>query len=161
MAGKKVRSDKYEAKKREFSTMLKVGDTVMVLAGGNSVKEKKLKGEIGKILKLLPKRHRVVVEGINMIKRHKRAATAADAAGIITKEGSVHISNVQFYSEQFKRPVRLGTKVLDDGKKVRHVSARPASSPRSASPRCQEPWQRRSGTDSPIARGPPRGSALG
>lgn len=119
MAGKKVRSDKYEAKKREFSTMLKVGDTVMVLAGGNSVKEKKLKGEVGKILKLLPKRHRVVVEGVNMIKRHKRAMTAADAAGIITKEGSVHISNVQFYSEQLKKPVRLGTKVLDDGKKVR------------------------------------------
>jgi len=119
MAGKKVRTNKYEEKKREFNTQLKVGDSVMVLAGGNSISGKKVSGEVGKILKLLPKRHRVVVEGVNLIKRHKRAQTASESAGIITKEGSVHISNVQYFSEEFKRPFRLATKVLDDGRKVR------------------------------------------
>ena len=102
-----------------LSTKLRVGDTVMVVTGGNTIKGKQLKGETGKILKFLPKRDRLLVEGVNMIKRHKRARMMNDTSGIIEKEGSIHISNVMFYHEELKRPVRLKFKTLDDGRKVR------------------------------------------
>ncbi len=108
-----------EKKKREFTTRLKVGDPVMALAGGNSVSNKKVKGEVGKILRFLPKTNRVVVEGVNMIKRRKRATSNQEAAGVITKEGSLHLSNVQYYSEKHQRPFRIQSKILDDGRKVR------------------------------------------
>ena len=98
---------------------LRVGDPVMVIAGGNEKKGKKVAGETGKILSFLPKRNRVIVEGVNTIKRHKKATQMNDSSGIIEKEGSVHISNVMFYHEELKRPVRLKSKTLDDGRKVR------------------------------------------
>lgn len=115
---KRVVGKQPEVKKR-IATNLKQGDTVMVIAGGNKRSGKILKGQVGKLLRILPKSERVVVEGVNMIKRHKRAMTSTDTAGIITKEGSVHISNVMYYSADLKRPVRLKSKVLDDGRKVR------------------------------------------
>jgi large subunit ribosomal protein L24 len=100
-------------------TKLKVGDPVMVLVGGNKRKGKTLKSQTGKILRFLPKRNRVIVEGLNTIKRHKRAMTSQDSAGIIEKEGSIHISNIMYYSEQLKSPVRIKMKELSGGKKVR------------------------------------------
>lgn len=112
-------SKNVKASEQPMVTRLRKGDTVMVLVGGNSKKQKVLKGQTGKILRFLPKKNRVVVEGLNMIKRHKRAMSPQDSAGIITKEGSVHISNVMFYSEELKRPVRLKSKTLTDGRKVR------------------------------------------
>lgn len=106
-------------KEGKVSTDLKVGDTVMVIAGGNKRSGKTLKSQTGKILRILSKRNRVIVEGVNMIKRHKKAMTSQDSAGIIEKEGSVHISNVMYYSEELQRPVRIKSKTLDDGRKVR------------------------------------------
>ena len=100
-------------------TDLKVGDPVMILTGGNSSKGKVLKGATGKIKKFLPKRDRVVVEGLNMIKRHKRAQSNNEPAGVYEYEGSIHISNIMYYSEKLGRPVRIAKKVLEDGKKVR------------------------------------------
>ena len=115
----KKKQNKKQVTKQNFETKLRSGDIVMVVAGGNDKKSKKLKGETGKLLKILPKKNRVIVEGVNMIKRHKRATTSQDTAGIIEKEGAVHISNVMFYSEELKRPVRLKFQKLDDGRKVR------------------------------------------
>lgn len=103
----------------ELQNRLKVGDSVMVIAGGNKRKGKILKGRVGKILRIMPKAERVVIEGINMIKRHKRKMSATEPGGIIEKEGSIPISNVMFYSEQFKKPVRLKVSRLSDGRKVR------------------------------------------
>ncbi len=103
----------------ELSNRLRVGDPVMVIVGGNKKKNKTLKGATGKVLRILPKRNRVIVEGVNMIKRHKRKTSANDAGGIIEKEGSVHISNVMYYSEEAKRPVKLKMSTLTDGRKVR------------------------------------------
>ncbi|MFN8390900.1 MAG: 50S ribosomal protein L24 [Bdellovibrionota bacterium] len=102
-----------------MTTSLKKGDPVIVLVGGNKKKGKVVAGQTGKILKLLPKRNRVIVEGVNFIKRHKRAMSPNESAGIIQKEGSVHISNVMYYVESLKRPVRIKFKKLDDGRKVR------------------------------------------
>ena len=114
---KKSRAAQKAAKR--MVTKLKVGDPVIVISGGNKRKGRILKGETGKILRVLPKKDRVVVEGVNQIKRHKRATSATDSSGIIEKEGSVHVSNVMYYREEIKRPVRIITKRLDDGKKVR------------------------------------------
>ena len=106
-------------KQEAFTTALKKGDPVMVLVGGNRKKQKVLRGLTGKIQRFLPKKNRVVVEGVNFIKRHKRATSPQDVGGIITKEGSVHISNVMFYAQDLKRPVRVKYQTTKDGRKVR------------------------------------------
>lgn len=102
-----------------FQTKLRVGDPVMVLTGGNSKQGRSLEGKTGKIQRFLPKKNRVVVEGVNMIKRHKKAMKSNESSGIIEREGSVAISNVMYYVEELKRPVRVKWKRLDDGRKVR------------------------------------------
>ncbi|MCB0344781.1 MAG: 50S ribosomal protein L24 [Bdellovibrionales bacterium] len=113
------RNHKTAAQKKKLDTRLRQGDPVMVLVGGNAKKNRELKGQTGKILRFIPKRDRVVVEGLNIIKRHKRASMMNEASGILEKEGSVHISNVMYYNEELKRPVRLKVKRLEDGRKVR------------------------------------------
>jgi len=108
-----------ELKSKILKTSLKKDDPVMVIAGGNEKSGRVLKGQTGKVLKLIPGKNRVIVEGLNMVKRHKRARTNTEAAGIIEKEASVHISNVMYYVEDLKKPVRIASKKLDDGRKVR------------------------------------------
>jgi large subunit ribosomal protein L24 len=88
-------------------------DRVMVLSG-------KEKGKVGKVLKVLPKKDRVVVEKINMIKRHTRPGGMASKGGIIEKEGSVPVSNVALICPKCTDPVRVGHKVLEDGSRVRY-----------------------------------------
>lgn len=106
-------------KKVKLNTMLRKGDTVMVIAGGNEKSGRTNKGSKGKILKLLSKKERAIVEGVNFVSRHQRATSSADSGGKIAKEGSIHISNLMFYHEELKKPVRLKINVLDDGRKVR------------------------------------------
>jgi large subunit ribosomal protein L24 len=93
-------------------TKLKKGDVVMVIAG-------KEKGKSGKILKLLPKKQRVIVEKINMIKRHQRPTAQMRQGGIIEKEGSIHVSNVMILCTKCSAPTRIGKRILEDGTKVR------------------------------------------
>lgn len=116
---RKLSGKKKIKKTAQFVTSLKVGDPVMVVTGGNAKSGKTLKGKVGKILRFVAKKSRVVVEGLNIIKRHKRATSASDTKGIIEKEGTMHISNVRYYSEDLKKPVRIKMKTLSDGKKVR------------------------------------------
>lgn len=105
----------------KIPTALKVGDPVMVLGGGNSKKQKLYRGKVGKILRLLPKSGRVIVEGVNLTKRHRRARSAGESSGIIEREGSVHISNVMYYSEERKRPLRVRYQQSVDGRKIRGI----------------------------------------
>jgi len=84
----------------------------MVIAG-------KEVGKSGKILKLLPKKQRVIVEKINMIKRHTRPTAQFRQGGIIEREGPIHISNVMIICPKCSGPVRIGKRVLEDGSKVR------------------------------------------
>jgi large subunit ribosomal protein L24 len=93
-------------------TRLKNGDVVTVIAG-------KEVGKSGKILKLLPKKHRVVIEKINMIKRHTKPTAQLRQGGIIEREGSIHISNVMILCSKCAAPVRIGSRVLEDGTKMR------------------------------------------
>ena len=99
------------------ASKLKVGDTVMIIAGG-SKGTRDLKGKTGRILNFAGG-DRVVVQGLNHVYKHKRASSPQDEAGKITFEAPVHISNVMYYSEQLKRPVRLGCEIQEDGKKLR------------------------------------------
>jgi len=91
---------------------IRKNDTVVVIAG-------KDKGKKGKVRRALPKKSRVLVEGLNMIKRHSRARRAARQAGIIELEAPVHVSNVMLLCNKCAKPTRVGFKILDDGKKVR------------------------------------------
>lgn len=90
---------------------LKKGDTVKVIAG-------KEKGKTGKILSTIPDKQRVIVEKINLIKRHQRP-DAKGKGGIVEKEGPIHVSNVMYLCDKCGSGVRIGYKILDDGKKAR------------------------------------------
>jgi large subunit ribosomal protein L24 len=90
---------------------IRKGDRVVVLAG-------KDKGKTGEVVRALPKEDRVVVQGVNMVKRHQRATMQAQG-GIIEKEASLHVSNVAHIDPKDDKPTRVGFKVLEDGSKVR------------------------------------------
>ena len=90
---------------------VKKGDTVMVITG-------KDKNKTGKILQLVPKKDGVLVEGLNVVKRHTRAK-GNEPGGIVEKEASLHISNVMIYCGKCKKAVRTRIKVHDDGTKER------------------------------------------
>ncbi len=87
-------------------------DTVLVVAG-------KDKGKKGKVRFTYPKHERVVVEGVNLIKKHTRARGTARQAGIIELEAPVHISNVMLMCNKCNRPTRIGFQILADGRKAR------------------------------------------
>lgn len=92
---------------------IKKGDRVTVLVG-------KDKGKIGEVLKVFPKRSRIIVQGINIFKRHT-AASQAGPGGIVEKEGSIHASNVAHIDPSDQRPTRIGVKILEDGRRVRYA----------------------------------------
>lgn len=92
---------------------VKKGDNVKVLTG-------KDKGKKGKILHVFPDKQRVLVEGANMIKKHTRPnPQKAQVGGIVTREASIHVSNVMFICPSCNRSTRLGHLVLDGGIKSR------------------------------------------
>ncbi|MBU0700108.1 50S ribosomal protein L24 [bacterium] len=92
---------------------VKKGDKVEVIAG-------KDKGKNGKILHVLSAKQRVLVEGVNMIKKHTRPnPQKAQTGGIVTREASLHVSNVMFICPNCNRPTRLGQLILEGGIKSR------------------------------------------
>jgi large subunit ribosomal protein L24 len=93
---------------------IKKGDTVLVIAG-------KDKGAKGKVIQAYPERDRVLVEGVNRIKKHTRISQnqrGAQSGGIVTQEAAIHVSNVMLVDGDGK-PTRVGKKTTDDGKRVR------------------------------------------
>ena len=92
---------------------IKEGDTVRVIAGKDKDKE-------GKVLAVNAKKGTVVVEGVNMIKRHLKPGKESQEGGIITQEGPINISNVMYV--QNGKPTRIGFQVID-GKKVRYAKS--------------------------------------
>jgi len=90
---------------------LKKGDSVVVITGRD-------KGKTGEVLRVLPADSRVIVQGINVAKRHARPHMG-DPGGIIEKELTIHISNVAHIDPRSSKPTRIGYKNLDDGRKVR------------------------------------------
>lgn len=91
---------------------IRKNDEVVVIAG-------KAKGQRGKVMRVNRAKDRVVVEKVNLVKRHQRPTQANPAGGIVTKEAPIHVSNVNLFCEKCDGPVRIGHKLLEDGKKVR------------------------------------------
>lgn len=93
---------------------VKTGDTVVVITG-------KDKGKQGKILAAFPKKNRVLVEGVNMVKKHSKPTPANPQGGIVTQEAPIHASNVMILDPKTGEPTRIGYKFLENGKKVRYA----------------------------------------
>jgi len=91
---------------------IRKNDTVIVVSG-------KDRGKKGKVRRALPNEDRVIVEGLNMIKRHSRAQRAARQAGIIELEAPIHVSNVMLLCGKCGKPTRVSFRFLADGKRVR------------------------------------------
>lgn len=91
---------------------IKKDDEVLVIAG-------KDRGKSGKVRQVLSDSDGLLVEGVNMIKRHTRARAQVKQAGIIEREAPVHASNVMLLCGKCSKPARLGRRILADGSKVR------------------------------------------
>jgi large subunit ribosomal protein L24 len=102
------------------SMKIRKDDTVVVTGG-------KERGKTGRVLRTDPRKARVYVEGLNMIKRHQRPRSIKDtqkggqAGGIIEKEGPIHVSNVMLLNPADNKPTRVGVRATQDGKRERYA----------------------------------------
>ena len=92
---------------------IRKGDRVKVIAGRS-------KGKVGDVLRVLPTEQRVVVQGVNVIKRHTKPNPQKNIkGGIVEREASIHVSNVMLIDPETSEPTRIGSKTLADGRRVR------------------------------------------
>jgi large subunit ribosomal protein L24 len=91
---------------------IKKNDTVLVVTG-------KEKGKKGRVISVEPKKDKILIERINIIKRHMKPSKKYSQGGIIEKEAPLHISNVMLVCSKCGKPTRLGNTILSDGKKTR------------------------------------------
>lgn len=91
---------------------IRKNDKVIVLTG-------KERGKIGTVLKVDPEKERVIIEKINMVKKHAKASTQTAQGGIIEKEAPLNISDVMIVCNKCAEPTRIGKRVLEDGSKIR------------------------------------------
>lgn len=96
------------------------GDQVMVTQG-------KEKGQVGTVTKVFRKENRLIVEGLNLVKKHVKRTSEENKGGVITMEAPIHYSNVNLVDPETGAPVRVGFKYLDDGTKVRVTRGQLAS----------------------------------
>jgi large subunit ribosomal protein L24 len=96
-----------------LATPIRKNDNVVVTTG-------KDRGKSGRVVRLVPEKNRLVVEGVNIIKRHTRPNPQKNVkGGVVEREAPLHASNVQIVCPECGKPTRVGKKVLDDGRKVR------------------------------------------
>jgi large subunit ribosomal protein L24 len=93
---------------------IKTGDTVVLLTG-----DEKYRGKSGKVLEVSPKEGKVIVEGLNVVKKHMKPRKAGDPSGIIETESAIYASKVQLVCPKCGKPTRVGVKIYEDGKKDR------------------------------------------
>ena len=91
---------------------IKKNDTVMIIAG-------KERGKIGKVLRVLTRDNRAIVERLNMVRRHMKPRGPQSPGGIMEKEAPIHLSNIMPMCDKCNAPVRVGVRRLDDGSKSR------------------------------------------
>ncbi|MFS0724466.1 50S ribosomal protein L24 [Paenibacillus sp. 1P07SE] len=91
---------------------VKKDDNVIVITG-------KDKGKKGRVIAAYPRENRVLVEGVNMVKKHARPTQQNPQGGILEQEAAIHVSNVMLLDPKSGKPTRIGYKVQDNGKKVR------------------------------------------
>ena len=90
-------------------THVREGDTVMVISGDD-------KGQTGKVLVVSPKEGKIIVEGLNKVKKHVKPRRAGEKGGIVEAEAPMYACKVQVYCSNCKKPVRIAHKFTDDGK---------------------------------------------
>jgi large subunit ribosomal protein L24 len=90
---------------------IRKGDRVIVLTG-------RAKGKIGDVIRVMPKEHRALVRGVNMVKRHVRQSMRSQG-GIVEQEAPIDVSNLAHLDPKDNRPTRVGFRTLEDGRKVR------------------------------------------
>ena len=96
-----------------LATPIRKNDNVVVTTG-------KDRGKRGRVLRVIPDKNRLLVEGVNIVKRHTKAIPQRNVkGGVVEREASLHASNVQLLCPECGKPTRLGRKVLGDGRKVR------------------------------------------
>lgn len=95
-----------------MSLRIKKNDQVVVIAGKN-------RGTVSRVLYVIPKKNRAVVEHVNMIKRHVRARGTGQPGGIVEREAPIHLSNLMLYCEKCKKGVRFSARTNEDGTKQR------------------------------------------
>ena len=96
-----------------LATPIRKNDNVVVTTG-------KDRGKRGRVLRVVPDKNRLVVEGVNLIKRHTKAIPQRNVkGGVVEREAPLHASNVQLVCPECGKPTRLGSKFLGDGRKVR------------------------------------------
>ena len=95
---------------------IRKNDNVLVIAG-------KDRGKRGKVRFAYPKKQRILVEGVNFIKMHSRARAQVRQAGIIERESPIQVSNVMIICSSCNKPARVGSRLLEDGRKVRFCRA--------------------------------------
>ncbi len=88
---------------------IKKGDKVQVIAGA-------YKGTVAEVIKVLPKQNKVIVEGVNVVKKHMKPTQVNPDGGIIEKEAPIHVSNVMAYDEKAKKASRVGFEIKEDKK---------------------------------------------
>jgi large subunit ribosomal protein L24 len=93
---------------------LKKGDTVKVIAG-------EAKGEQGKVIRVIVDKNRAVVEGVNIVSKHKKPSASSPQGGIVKEEAPIHISNLMVLDPKSGEPSRIGRKIGDNGKLVRYA----------------------------------------
>lgn len=93
---------------------IKKGDTVYVNAGDD-------KGKTGRVLAVMPKEQRAIVEGINMVSKHTKPSSKNPQGGIVKQEAAMHISNLQLVDPSKGGPTRIGRRLNDKGKLVRYA----------------------------------------
>jgi large subunit ribosomal protein L24 len=91
---------------------IRKNDTIMVVAGRE-------RGKTGKVLRVIPDRDRVLVERLNLVKRHTKARGPQSPYGIVEKEAAIHLSNLMIMCDKCNAPVRMGKLRLQDGRSVR------------------------------------------
>lgn len=94
-----------------MASKIKKGDKVVVRTGRD-------RGKNGEVLKMLPKESRVIVQGVNVVKRHQKPSMQSQG-GVVEKEAPIHVSNVAIVDPKDGKPARVGFTHLDDGRKVR------------------------------------------
>jgi large subunit ribosomal protein L24 len=91
---------------------IRKNDSVMVISG-------KERGKTGKVLRVLPDKDALIIERVNMVKRHSKPRGAQQPGGIVEKEAAIRAANIMIMCDKCNAPVRIGRKQLGDGKKVR------------------------------------------
>jgi large subunit ribosomal protein L24 len=99
-----------------MAARIRKGDTVVVITGES-------KGNRGEVLRVFPGANRALVQGVNMVTRHKKATKMGEQAGRIEQEASIHLSNLMLVEPKSEKPTKVGFRILDDKRKVRVAKA--------------------------------------